>query len=388
MRFIDSRVAFGVVCAIALTFAPALLAEPLPGMPETSSGEIIQTAPTAASDFPVITPEILNEFRIMKYPRVGGRIAFSATVNGWERIFLLDLSQHKLSALIDGPSNNSFPSWSPDGTKLSFTSDRDGNKEIYIADWNGANQVRVTFNPTLDDNSSWSPDGAKLIFASEDVSGSQHIYSINPDGGDKTRMTRFEGKNALPRWSPDGRLIAYSTNRFWPGWDVCVYNLDLNSEICPLQGRENFCRADWSHTGNFLVYSTGTTEEINLATLNYSKQERTPLTTMPGREYDAVWSPNDQFIAFVAEEATARNVFNLFMTEALSDKVSEVIKSSYSMRYLSWSGATTEELTQRFAPAPTASASATPEPTLDTIDMLPDEYVPGYLQNKKGKEKH
>ena len=58
---------------------------------------------------------------------------------------------------------DSYPAWSPDGTKIAFVSERDGSPNIYVMDANGNNQKRLTNNggyywPA------WSPDGRRIAF--------------------------------------------------------------------------------------------------------------------------------------------------------------------------------------------------------------------------------
>ena len=59
---------------------------------------------------------------------------------------------------------DSWPAWSPDGTKIAFTSQRDGNGEIYAMNADGTGQIRLTNNATEDAQPAWSPDGSKIAF--------------------------------------------------------------------------------------------------------------------------------------------------------------------------------------------------------------------------------
>lgn len=48
-----------------------------------------------------------------------------------------------------GNASSSFPSWSPDGSKIAFSSDRDGNYEIYVMNaHDGSNVIRLTDKST------------------------------------------------------------------------------------------------------------------------------------------------------------------------------------------------------------------------------------------------
>ena len=52
--------------------------------------------------------------------------------------------------LTNDPAADSYPVFSPDGSKIAFISLRDGNYEIYIMNADGSDQTRLTNNPADD----------------------------------------------------------------------------------------------------------------------------------------------------------------------------------------------------------------------------------------------
>lgn len=209
----------------------------------------IEQSPSVSSpkDLETKQPEIWKSFQLTQKPPFSGRIAFSADVNGVRKILLLDLTSKKVTSLIDGPGNNYFPSWSPDGESLAFVSDRDGNREIYISDWRGNNQKRITHHDLPDDNPSWHPDGKRVVFYRDADHENSDIYTVDTTQPSTAhRVTEFGGRNTTPRFHPDGERVIYSTNRFWPGWDVCEWNVFTEIEFCYLTGIDSYCRASWS----------------------------------------------------------------------------------------------------------------------------------------------
>ncbi len=104
------------------------------------------------------------------------------------------------TALTSYDGDDSYPVWSPDGTKIAFHTDRDGNYEIYSMDADGQNQTNLTNNPAGDYDPAWSPDGSKIVFDSF-RNDNLDIYAMNADGSDPVRITTNEAWDEYPSWS-------------------------------------------------------------------------------------------------------------------------------------------------------------------------------------------
>lgn len=88
---------------------------------------------------------------------------------------------------------NTFPAWSPDGTRISFTSDRDGNREIYVMNSDGSGQTNLTKDPADDRNPAWQPawrgiwpqdsrEEGERAQAAADGGGGHYAWQLGPDG--------------------------------------------------------------------------------------------------------------------------------------------------------------------------------------------------------------
>lgn len=108
---------------------------------------------------------------------------------------------------------NTYPAWSPDGTKIVFESTRDGpDADIFLMDADGSNVVQLTRNDSYDGTPAWTPDGRFIVFASE-RDGNEEVYRMRVDGSEPVNLTRHPGADGHPRVSPDGRLIYFNSNR-------------------------------------------------------------------------------------------------------------------------------------------------------------------------------
>ena len=97
--------------------------------------------------------------------------------------------------------------------KVSFTSDRTGNLDIYIIDINGKNLVNLTNHPSDDSSPTWSPDGRAFAYVSN-RDGNPEIYvMLSMNTKESRRLTNHQrGSDVDPAWSPDGgQWIAFAS---------------------------------------------------------------------------------------------------------------------------------------------------------------------------------
>ena len=142
-----------------------------------------------------------------------GRIAFRSNRDGNPEIYVMDAdggNQHNLS---NNDSDESGPSWSPDGKRIAFASNRNGNWEIYVMDTDGRNPQRLTESRLDDVNPAWSPDGKRIAFASN-RNGNYEIYAMDINGKNQRRLTDNPNHDISPTWlhspfsvSPAGKKI-------------------------------------------------------------------------------------------------------------------------------------------------------------------------------------
>jgi serine/threonine protein kinase len=99
------------------------------------------------------------------------------------------------------------PVASRDGKFLAFASDRSGEDslDIWVQQMSGGGEpLRITTDASDDSQPSFSPDGSTIVFRSERDGGGLYVI---PTLGGEARLIARNGRS--PRFSPDGRWISY-----------------------------------------------------------------------------------------------------------------------------------------------------------------------------------
>ena len=77
----------------------------------------------------------------------------------------IDVRTHAIDVLVSG-GINTYPAFSPDGSKLAFRKFVGENSEVFVANADGSGQKNITGNPAFDGWPAWSPDGKRIAVCS------------------------------------------------------------------------------------------------------------------------------------------------------------------------------------------------------------------------------
>lgn len=166
---------------------------------------LLALAVTAGTPAPT---EAQVDARLLRYPDVSAtQIAF---VYGGD-IWVVEKTGGTARKLSSPPGEESFPRFSPDGSRIAFSGNYDGNTDVYVVPAMGGEPTRVTHHPGDDRVVDWTPDGSRLLLASNRASGLarfRKLFLVSPDGGLPEALPMAYGE--FGSFSPDGRRIAYT----------------------------------------------------------------------------------------------------------------------------------------------------------------------------------
>ncbi|WP_051772699.1 DUF11 domain-containing protein [Saccharothrix sp. NRRL B-16314] len=121
-------------------------------------------------------------------------------------LWLVGVDGKGLRQLTDTRSDETWPTFSPDGASVAFSGDRDGAREIYRVPVGGGRATRVTDEPDGDAGEpDWNPRDGRIAY-SLDIDGTRQLRVLDGGsvgvpvlGGDQAG---WRGRS--PGWKPDG----------------------------------------------------------------------------------------------------------------------------------------------------------------------------------------
>jgi len=233
-----------------------------------------------------------------------------------EEICTLRADGSDLKRLTDNGCLDTYPAWSPDGSRIAFLSLRGDTLDIYLMDPDGGKEELLYDSGFHDADIHWRGD--RIAFTRN-----SQIWVMNEDGTGAVALTDPPragewGEAVLPfgdydpRISPDGGRIAFERmvdDRTRHGnYDLYVVNVDGSGESALTDSGWTQGLASWSHRGDEMVYivsAVGEEGRYDIHTIDPDGSGNRDLTSEIFPQgflaHCAIFSADDSKVYFVGE---------------------------------------------------------------------------------------
>lgn len=286
-----------------------------------AAGSYAQTIPQQmAQKRPITFADLISMHRLSE-PQIspdGKWIVYSVSTPDWEKnhavrdIWVAPLSGAETARQLTRGGSDTRARWSPDGKRIAFISERGGTPQVYFVTPEGGEATRMTSLSTGADNELWSPDGKTIAFVS----------SVYPDCKDDACNAQRDA--AKQKSQVKARIYEKLLYRHWNGWwdgkrsHLFIQSVDGGSSARDLTPGANYDvppfnleepeAIGFSPDGSELCFTANTDKDEarstngDLFTVPVSgANEPKRITTNPGNDWGAAYSPDGKWIAYRAQ---------------------------------------------------------------------------------------
>lgn len=229
------------------------------------------------------------------------KIAFGSQLgdNNWE-LWVMNVDGTNPRPLSSRIVAKGFRQWSHDGTRIVFAAAVERNLEIFSVDVANGRLIRLTNSPRDDRDPSWSPDDSHIAFSST-RDGNSEIYLMGADGSNLRRLTNHAAPDGSPAWSPDGSKIAFVSAR---DGDRDVYLIrpdDGHLERLTVGAQVTSDMVRWSADGSHIAVQTADHDDYDIQLVRTSDHKRTSVAGTSAFDGQYSWSPDGDQLAFISD---------------------------------------------------------------------------------------
>jgi len=255
---------------------------------------MFELATLALSSLSVLPPSTLQDERtvspsavMLRYPDVSDdSIVFRYAGDLW----LVPREGGTAERITSTGGNESFPAFSPDGSRVAYMADYGGGTDLYVMPTRGGVPQRVTYHPGQEILCDWTPDGEELIYWSPEVSGvrrAARMSTVPVSGGQPTPLPPAYG--VFGAIDPSGEWLAYTLGsrefRTWKRYqggmaqDVWLYNLVTGQARRATDFLGTDAQPMWHGRDLLFVSDRGPEGVLNLYRYDLDTEETEQLTT-------------------------------------------------------------------------------------------------------------
>jgi TolB protein len=212
----------------------------------------------------------------------GTKIIFTSYRTSFPDIYVLELTNRRISLYASFKGTNSGGRYSPNGSQVAMVLSGEGNPEVYVGNAQGRQIHRLTNNQFVEASPAWSPDGTRLCVVS-DSPGRPQLFMMSAGGGGMTRITSGVSTYcAEPDWSVgDPNKIAF-TAAVGKGYQIGVWDLASRSGKVVSNAPKDAIEPMWMADGRHVIcsYRAANTSALYLLDTESGKATRLSPTAM------------------------------------------------------------------------------------------------------------
>ena len=142
---------------------------------------------------------------------------------------------------------------------LAFVSDREGQVDLWLTDIETGQLWRLTDDMAIESYPVWSPDGTRIAYVVEDQRAIRDLWLLDLRDGTKRQLTHeappFDVRR--PAWLAGGRILLYDTGKpFDRRPELRAVTTD-GQQLSPIVPDEGSTIWDWSTNGQTLIAAAG-----------------------------------------------------------------------------------------------------------------------------------
>lgn len=196
---------------------PPTLTEPVTA---TNTPMLLTPTPKQTEELPTTSAWVNTDEQA---PALSGRIVFESRredsnndgtidLSDHIQLFLMDMTNNKVTQLTFGHHHSLDPSWSPNGDKIVFSANPKGIYNLFVMNADGGEIQQINSTEFDELSPAWSPNGDYIAYESVNrnslvstlkIISPQSMSITNLDTGDSNSPSR-------PSWSPDSKYLAFA----------------------------------------------------------------------------------------------------------------------------------------------------------------------------------
>jgi len=142
---------------------------------------------------------------------------------------------------------------------LAFVSDRGGQADLWLTDIETGQLWRLTNDTAIESYPVWSPDGTRIAYVVEDQRAIRDLWLLDLRDGTKRQLTHeappFDVRR--PAWLAGGQVLLYDTGKLFDRRPELRAITTDGQQLSPIVPDDGSIIWDWSTNGQTLIASVG-----------------------------------------------------------------------------------------------------------------------------------